>query len=73
MQIRVLRAFLSGGKRQEPGTAMEVPDSQGRELIAAGKAEVVGAMPTQSGPMTTDSVPALAPGKARKGVKNVSE
>lgn len=73
MQIRVLRAFYSGGTRQEPGAVMEVPDLQGRELIAGGKAEVVGAAPVTTGPMTTDSVPTLVQGKVRKGVKDVTE
>jgi hypothetical protein len=73
MRIRVLRAFYFGGTRQEPGAAMEVPDQQGRELIAVGKAEATGALPVVKGPMTTESVSTLVQGKVRKGVKDVSQ
>lgn len=72
MQIRVLRAFYFGGTLREPGVAFEVPDPAGRELLATGKAEAVGALPAAKGPMTTDNVPTLVQGKARKGVKDVS-
>jgi hypothetical protein len=73
MRLRVLRAFYLGGTRQEPGKAIDAPDQLARELIATGKAESASGEPPPrvSGPMTTESVQPLVPGKAaRKGAKD---
>jgi hypothetical protein len=75
MRVRTLRAFYYGGTRQEPGTVIELADPLGRELIATGKAEIAGGgpPPVVKGPMTTESMPQLVQGKARKGAKDVSQ
>lgn len=74
MRIKVLRAFCIAGARQEPHSEIEVSELFAREVIALGKAEKVGApAPAASGPMTTDNVPDLVQGKARKGDKHAGE
>lgn len=65
MRVRVTRAFLIKGERQEVGKELDVVDFVGGELISTGKAERVGASPPVSGPMTTESVPAVVEGKAK--------
>lgn len=59
--VKVTRAFLIGGERQEVGSVVEVSDAFAAELVQVGKAEPVGTKPVgKRGPMTTDSAPALA-------------
>lgn len=41
--VRVLRAFLLGGQRQEPGTEIPVPSALAAELVANGKAARIAA------------------------------
>lgn len=66
MKVRVLRAFLQGGARQEPGSVIELPEGQARELIHMGKAEAAATLPPVSGPLTTQSVAELVPGTAAR-------
>lgn len=62
MRVVVVRAFLVGGVRQEPGTRLDLPESLGVELVAMGKAERVAEdPPPASGPMTAAGSPALVP------------
>ena len=72
MRVRVLGAFCIGGERQAPGSEIEVADELVYDLVSRGKAEAVAGQPAlPSGPLTTESVPSLVQGKARKGAKNV--
>jgi hypothetical protein len=74
MRVKVLRAFCIRGERQEPGKEIEVADHLVVELVFLGKAERVGAVASApAGPMTTESVPDLVQGKARKGAKDAGE
>jgi hypothetical protein len=74
MLVRVVRAFCIRGERQEPGKELEVPDQVGLEAVFLGKAERVNPAPSAPrGPMTTESVPDLVQGKARKGAKDAGE
>lgn len=74
MRVKVLRAFCIAGVRQEPGKIVELDDYAARETIFLGKAEPAGAAaPAVSGPMTTESVPEIVQGKARKGAKDAGE
>ena len=41
--VRVVRAFMLGGKRQEPGTEIPVPRAVADELVANGKAARIAA------------------------------
>lgn len=41
--VRVVRAFMHGGKRQEPGTEIPVPSAVAAELVANGKAARIAA------------------------------
>lgn len=67
MRVTCLRAFLlHGGVRVEVGAQVDVEDHLGRLLIAAGKAERAQPAPPPAAPMTTEAVPALVPGKAKK-------
>jgi hypothetical protein len=71
MRVKVLRAFCVQGARQEIGATIELADFTAREMVTLGKAELVGAAaPARSGPMTTESVPDLVQGKARRGAKD---
>jgi hypothetical protein len=74
MRVKLLRALCFGGVRKEPGTELELADPHlVRELLWTGKAEAAGAKPAApSGAMTTDSVPDLVRGKARKEPKNAA-
>lgn len=62
----MLRAFLTGGAIQEVGKGLDLPERLARELIATGKCEAAAALPAQAGPMTTNTVPGLVPGKKGK-------
>lgn len=53
--VRVVRAFLLGGQRQEPGTEIPVPSAVAAELVANGKAARIPA------PAPADPPPAPAP------------
>lgn len=65
MLVTVLRAFIFNGERQEPGGLVEMDDAFGREMLAVGKVERVGAEEPPSGPMTTDTVASLVSGRKR--------
>lgn len=67
MRITVLRAFLRGGARQEPGTELDVPDVQARELIHMGKAAATVAKTEAAGVMTTQTAGALVSGGVAPG------
>jgi len=70
-RVKVVRAFWYGGARKEPGEIVELDDYAARETIALGKAEKAGApAPVVSAPLTTESVPDLVKGQARKGAKD---
>lgn len=70
----MLRAFCIAGARQEPGAVVELDDYAARETIALGKAELAGAETlASSAPMTTDSVPQIVQGKARRGAKDAEQ
>ena len=72
MKVRLLRACCFGGKRKEPGAEIEIADVKlAREMIWLGKAEAVAVAPPPSGPLTTESVAELVPGKPRKEKKDV--
>ena len=61
MRVRVIRAFLIAGERQEIGSEIDVPKSLADEVIYLRKAaRVADAPPAQ--PMTTQSAEALVPG-----------
>ena len=64
--ILVKRAFLVKGARVEPGTVVAVDHGLAVELVQNGKAEMVGAEPTVSGPMTSESAPSLTKAKRAK-------
>jgi hypothetical protein len=66
--VIVKRAFLVRGERVEPGETVAVDPAVAVELVTVGKAEMAGEMPAVSGPMTTDSAPALK-AKRSKGAK----
>ena len=66
MRVIVQRAFLIEGVRQEPGSELDVADAFARALMHNGQAVAAQAAPPV-GPMTTDSTPALVPGKPTKG------
>ena len=72
MEIRVIRAFLHKGERQEVGSVIEVHDGLAAELIHGNRAERAGDAPAASpGPMTTDAAPQLVSGaKSPKGKQN---
>jgi hypothetical protein len=71
MQVKVIRGFRYKGETHSPGKVIDLPDLVVREVIATGKAEAVVATPPPSGPMTTESVPAIVAGKKQKGLANV--
>jgi len=71
MRVRVVRAFRIGGKAQDKGGEVDLPDNLAREIISSGKAERVAAAPPVSGPLTTESASELVSGKTRKGEKHV--
>jgi hypothetical protein len=64
--VRVMRAFLVKGARAEPGTVVAVDHGIAVELVQNGKAEMVGAEPAASGPMTSESALGLTKGKRSK-------
>lgn len=66
VEVIVKRAFLVRGERVEPGQTVAVEADIATELVTGGKAEMAGAMPAVSGPLTTDSAPGLAKGKRTK-------
>ena len=68
MKIKVVRAFLHRGERQDPGKTIEVTDMLGRELVNLGKAERAADDKSAPAPktMTTKSVPALTGGDAKE-------
>jgi hypothetical protein len=66
LKIQVKRAFFMGGVVQEVGSFLEVNDKLARELCAMNKADPAGAMPAQSGPMTTETAAVVVKGKAAK-------
>jgi len=66
MRVRVVRPLCVGGIRKEVGEIVDLPNAA--EAIQSGRAERIPEEPAPPvGPMTTESVPALAPGgKKRK-------
>lgn len=73
MKIRVARAFLLRGERQEPGSTVEVDDALARELVMLNKAEALAPMPPASGPMTTQTAPGIVAGRKAKGAKHAGQ
>ena len=66
MKVRIIRAFIpKGGPVEAVGKVLDVADALGRELVAMGKAELVGDAPAQSGPMTTETTAELVSGKRK--------
>lgn len=63
MEVVVVRAFLLGGVRQEPGSRVEVDKPLARELIALGKAAPAHDGAAERGPITSEHAAALVPGK----------
>lgn len=62
-KVKVIRAFLVKGERQEPGKVVEVSDALAAELIQQGRAEPAGEKsPAKRGPMSTASAPTLVGG-----------
>lgn len=72
MKIRVIRAFLIKGERQEVGSVVEVGDNFGSEMVYTGRAERADKAPAaRSGPMSTATASELVDGqKATKGKKH---
>ena len=71
IDVCVLRAFLLGGARQEPGSALTLPDALAQELVSTGKAALAQPAPAPAGPMTAEGTAELVPGKAaKKGAKH---
>ena len=72
MKVRTLKAMCFGGVRQESDTEMDVSDNLARELILQGRAAAVGAVVAPTGPMTTETAPALAPpvGKGKSNARS---
>lgn len=66
VEVIVKRAFLVKGARAEPGTKVVIDPFIASELVTQGKAEMAGDQPAVSGPMTTDSAPAVVKGKRTK-------
>jgi hypothetical protein len=69
VEIRVKRAFLVGGARVEPGEVVRVDPMAASELVTQDRAELVGDVPSGSGPLTIESAPSLAKAKRSKGAK----
>jgi hypothetical protein len=66
VKIKVMRAFLHKGERQEIGKMLEVSDGLGIELIFNGRAERVSAEgKAKSKTMSVASVPELVTGVAK--------
>jgi hypothetical protein len=66
MKLKITRAFLLAGQRQEVGAKIETPDrALAAMLVHTGKAVVIGA-PEPSGPLTTETAAAAVPGKAMR-------
>lgn len=66
VEVIVKRAFLVKGERAEPGTKVSVDPGIASELVTSGRAEMAGEVPAVSGPMTTESAPAVVKGKRTK-------
>ena len=66
VEVIVRRAFLHRGERVEPGSRLTLDAMVASELVTFGMAEMAGAEPAVSGPMTTESAPALTKGKRAK-------
>jgi len=66
VEVIVKRAFLVKGARVEPGSKVSVAADIAPELVTSGKAEMAGEVPAVSGPMTTESAPAVVKGKRTK-------
>jgi hypothetical protein len=66
LELRLLKALYFGGVRAEANTEIDLPDHLAGESIGRGVAERVNPAPAPVGPMTTESVPDIVPGKPRK-------
>lgn len=66
VEVLVKRAFLVRGARVDPGQVVAVDPTSASELVYQGRAEMVGAVPAVSGPLTTESAPVLTKGKRTK-------
>lgn len=63
MKVKVTRAFLIGGARQEVGKEVDVPEVVGRELISYGKAVRAEDKPAPAAKtMTTKTAAAIVSG-----------
>lgn len=60
IRIKVLRAFLLGGKPQQVGDEVEVDAATAAELMSMNKAERVAASPAQAKPAPAKTAPAKA-------------
>jgi len=74
MKLTVLRPFLVNGQRQEIGSEFETDDRVfAASLVHEGKVERIAEV-ERSGPMTTETMPAVVSGKAsRKGGKEKAD
>jgi len=65
ISMRVERAFLIRGVRQEVGSTVQVDRMLAGELRHAGKASPIPEEPASAGPLTTQSAPAMVRGARR--------
>lgn len=65
-EVMVIRAFCVKGARAEPGDIVDVDTMTASELVTQGRAELVGEQPASSGPLTTETAPAITKGKRKK-------
>ena len=74
MKLKVVRAFLIRGERQEPGAVVDVTREFGRELIFTQRAVAIEEIAPAKGPMTTDTADGLVSGvPKRKGGFNAEQ
>ena len=66
VEVIVKRAFLHRGEPVVPGSRLMLDPFIASELVTYGKAEMAGEVPAVSGPMTTESAPAVVKGKRKK-------
>ena len=62
MKVRIIRGTLVNGELWNIGKTPDVPVDLARELVASGKAELVGDPPASSGPMTTKTATPIVEG-----------
>lgn len=74
MHVKVIKAFLLKGERQEPGTVLDLSRDLAMELITLQRVAPAEPLAPPTGPMTVESSEALVSGAPRKkGKSNVRQ